>query len=421
MTDNFYKELEWRGLIQDVSDPEGIQKLKKGDPFYVGFDPSGPSLHLGNLVPLIALLHIGRAGLSPIILFGGATGFIGDPSGKDAERTLLDLDTVRANVESQSKQVKEIFERQDIKPQFVNNYDWHSKINFLDLLRDTGKYFTVNYMLAKEVVKSRIEGSGLSYTEFSYMILQGYDFYHLLKEKDCRFQIGGSDQWGNITAGLELIRKKLGTHAYALSLPLITNSEGKKFGKSEDGALFLDPNLTSPYKLHQFLRNTDDRDVGHYLKIFTFLTKEEIDSLEESAASAPQKREAQKMLADQVCTMIHGEDATKTANRSAEVLFGGSIDGLNEEELSEIFSDVPSSSIAADRIGVMSTLDILVDSGAVKSKGDGKRLIQNGGAYINNVRVSDPGDSLQSLGALERSLVVLRTGKKSYHLVKIEG
>ncbi len=419
MTVELFQDLEWRGLLQDRSDDEIAGKLPAGAPFYVGFDPTATSLQLGNLIPLLVSARMAQEGYKPIILFGGATGSIGDPSGKNKERQLLSREEIQANVDTQKAQTEAIYERIGITATFVDNFDWTKDVTMLEFLRDIGKHFTVNYMLAKEVVKSRVEGAGISFTEFSYMTLQAFDYLHLFKHHGCRLQIGGSDQWGNITAGLELIRRKNVGEAFAFSFPLLTNSQGKKFGKSEDGAIWLDPKLTSPYKLHQFWLNTDDSDVIRYIKIFTFLDKEKVAELERCVEQAPEKRLAQKTLADEVCTLIHGKDATEDAKRSAQVLFGGSLEGLSTEQLEEIFSDVPSSSLPLHDTRESSLLDLFVNSGAISSKGECKRLIKNGGAYLNNERITDGALSLKEALPEPQELLVLRTGKKKYHLVKL--
>lgn len=419
MVSSIIETLSGRGLIQDSSDESVINSLAAGDAFYIGFDPTAPSLQIGNLVPLIVSTHLAQAGLTPIILFGGATGAIGDPSGKSEERKLLSREVLDANIVNQQQKAVEIMGRMDVTPTFVNNLDWTRDVSILDFLRDVGKHFTVNYMLAKEVVKARLGGDGISYTEFSYMLLQAFDFAHLFQHHNCKLQIGGSDQWGNITAGLEYIRRRQLGSACALSFPLITNSQGKKFGKSESGSIWLNGCDTSPYRFHQFWLNTDDKDVSAYLKIFTFLPLEQIKEIEKTVAEAPEKREAQKILADSVCTLVHGEQATIDAKKSAEVLFGGSIEGLDSAQLEDIFADVPSSEFDLTQLSQATALDAFADSGLVASRGEGKRLIKEGGAYLNNKRVTDPGQTLADAGALDQGVFVLRSGKKKYHLVKV--
>lgn len=416
---SFLDELEWRGLIQDLSDRDGLSKLPSGTAFYLGMDPSAASLQIGNLVPIIVSLHLAKAGLKPIMLFGGSTGSIGDPSGKRTERQLLDRATIDENVKKHSAKVQEIFSRAQLKADFVNNYDWTAGVSILDFLREVGKHFTINYMLAKEFVKSRVEADSISYTEFSYMLLQAFDFLHLYTHNKCRLQVGGSDQWGNITAGLELIRKKVGGEAYALSIPLITDNQGRKFGKSEGGAVWLDGSMTSPYKFHQFWLNVEDASVIKFLKIFTFKTRDEIAALEERVKVAPEKREAQIALADAVCTLVHGPEATQDAKRSADVLFGGSLDGIPESKLADIFSDVPSTALSRERFKAMTLVDILAETKLSQSKGEARRLITSGGAYLNNVRVSDPALQMNSDQYAQSAIVVVRAGKKQYHLVRI--
>ncbi|MBX7143069.1 MAG: tyrosine--tRNA ligase [Oligoflexia bacterium] len=415
----FIEELEWRGLIQDMSDPDGLRKLPAGTAFYLGMDPTAPSLQIGNLVPIVVSLHLAKHGLKPIMLFGGSTGSIGDPSGRRTERQLLDRATIDENVRKHSAKVLEIFKRAGLSADFVNNYDWTAGVSVLDFLRDVGKHFTINYMLAKEFVKSRVETDSISYTEFSYMLLQAFDFYHLFTQRQCRLQVGGSDQWGNITAGLELIRRKNGGEAYALSIPLITDNQGRKFGKSEGGAVWLDGSMTSPYKFHQFWLNVEDASVGKFLRIFTFKSKDEILALEERTKAAPEKREAQIALADAVCTLVHGEEATQDAKRCAQVLFGGSLDGIPETKLAEIFSDVPSTTLARAKFNAMTVVDLLAETKLSQSKGEARRLISSGGAYINNGRISDPTLSMAKAPYSNASMLVLRAGKKQYHLLRV--
>lgn len=417
---NLLEELTWRGLIQDSSDPEIFSKMKPGDGFYIGFDPTAPSLQVGNLVALIVSIHLTKAGLSPILLFGGATGTIGDPSGKSAERNLLELDQVERNVRLQEKQAEGLWRRAGtaVVPRIVNNLDWTKDVSLLTFLREVGKHFTVNYMLSKEVVKSRLSGDGISYTEFSYMLLQGFDFFHLYQHQKCKLQIGGSDQWGNITAGLELIRKKVQGNAYAFSFPLITNSEGKKFGKSEGNALWLDPALTSPYKFHQFWLNVPDSDAVKLLKVFTFETKESIEDIARRSAEKPEERIAQRLLADSVCTLVHGAQATEDAKRAAEALFKGSLEGLSPSLVQEIFADAPSSTVSSAQVAELDVLTLLSTTLA-KSKGEARRLIQGGGIYLDNERVADEKLRLSDTKIASNGFILLRSGKKNYHLVRI--
>lgn len=414
------EELRSRCLVQDCSNEDGVNNLSIGSPFYVGFDPTAPSLQIGNLVPLVTALRLARRGLKPIILFGGSTGSIGDPSGKSNERKLLSREEINANVKNHQKIVNDIFSRIGTEVEFVNNLDWTRDISILDFLRDVGKHFTVNYMIAKEVVSTRLNGDGISYTEFSYMILQAFDFLNLFQSHNCKLQIGGSDQWGNITAGLELIRKKTASEAYALSIPLIVDSQGKKFGKSEGATIWLDSQATSPYHFYQFWLNTPDSDVLNYLRIFTFLDESEILELESQFKSAPEKRAAQKKLAALVTTLVHGEKATEEAERSAQVLFGGSSDGLSESQLEEIFKDAPATTIEITKLKSLTFLDLLVCTCLAKSKGEARRLVESGGAYINSERVSDVSLVMGDSKVCEPGVFMLRSGKKNYHLVKVQ-
>jgi tyrosyl-tRNA synthetase len=417
---NIFDELTWRGLIQDISDPEAFTKLKAGDACYIGFDPTASSLQVGNLVQILVSIHLTKAGLKPILLFGGATGMIGDPGGRSTERNLMSLDDVARNVELQAAQARALWKNAgtDVEPEVVNNIDWTRGISYLEFLRDIGKHFTVNYMLQKDSVKSRLAGEGISYTEFSYMLLQAFDFLHLYKNKVCRLQFGGSDQWGNLTAGLELIRRKVQGEAYAFSVPLITNAEGKKFGKSAGNAVWLDPNLTSPYQFHQFWLNVKDSEVIKLLKVFTFTPRDEIERLEREMNEHPEKRDAQKFLADALCTLVHGQQATEDAKRAAGALFGGSLEGFSSKQLLEIFSEAPSTTLKKTEIAELDVVSLLAQT-LCSSKGEARRLIQGGGIYIDNERVSEPTMLISSTKLLETGFIVMRSGKKNYHLVKV--
>ncbi len=417
MSSSIVEELEWRGLLSDISNKEEIMKLPESSVMYGGFDPSAPSLQIGNLVAVLTIARFAKCGFKAIGLFGGATGAIGDPKG-EAERSLLAREQVDFNVVSQKRKLTEIYNRLNVDVEFVNNYDWFKDINVLDFLRDIGKYFPVGYMLSKDTVKKRLETIGISYAEFSYMLIQAYDFYYLFQEKNCVLQVGGSDQWGNITSGIEFIRRKLGEGVNALTIPLLTDAQGKKLGKSVNGAIWIDENYLSPYKLHQYLLNMEDSVVIKMLKFLTFLSKEEIDNLERSLKENPENREAQKALADNVVNIVHGEDATKLAKRSAQVLFGGSIEGLNEKDLIDIFSDVPSSTVKKDEIENLTAVDFFVNSNLSSSRGEVKRLIQNGGAYINNEKIENIDIKISDIKTKFSSFIILRSGKKNYHLVK---
>lgn len=415
-------DLKWRGVIYDLT--EGAEDFLKGErsPVYAGFDPTGPSLHVGHLLPIITLIRFSRYGFRPIFVIGGGTGLIGDPSGKERERPLLPEEEIERNVEGITAQIRGIVERFTDDYVVVNNAEWLKPLGFIEFLRDVGKHFTVNYMLQKESVRSRLgrEG-GISFTEFTYMLLQAYDFLQLYDRYGCKVQIGGSDQWGNITAGIELIRKVRGDRAYGLVLPLLTTASGKKFGKTEAGtSVWLDPERTTPYRFYQFWVNTEDRDVIRYLKLFTFLDEEEIAELERAVRERPERREAQRRLAEEMTRLVHGEEGLKRAKRATEVLFGGSLEGMSADDLLDVFSEVPSAEVEADALKEgMPVVDLLVIGGIAKSKGEAKRLIKGGGVYINNVRISDVGQRVTLGDAIDGKVMVLRRGKRHYRILKI--
>jgi tyrosyl-tRNA synthetase len=421
---NAFEELKWRGLIYDNVD--GVDALlgKEKVTVYNGFDATGDSLHVGHLVPLLALARLQRFGHHPIALAGGGTSMIGDPSGKSAERNLLSQDIIEANLASIKKQLAHFldFDVKSNPARVINNADWLSKLNLLEFLRDIGKHFTINYMMAKDSVKSRIDREeGISYTEFSYMLLQSYDFLNLFETENCILQTGGSDQWGNITAGVELIRRVKGSTAYGMVYPLITKSDGSKFGKTESGAVWLDPERTSPYKFYQYWLNTEDNDVINYLKYFTFLAQEEINFLESEFKTHPESRNAQKKLAQEMTLIVHGNSALNRAEQATQVLFGGSLDGLAVNDIEEIFAEVPSSEISSDELigdGV-NILDLLLKTKLVKSKGEARRSILEGGMNLNNVRLTDENYMISRNDLVSENFLVFRKGKKNYHLVKV--
>ncbi|MCA9924535.1 MAG: tyrosine--tRNA ligase [Anaerolineales bacterium] len=392
---------------------------------YNGFDPTADSLHIGNLVPMMGLARLQRFGHTPIALAGGGTGMIGDPSGKSSERNLLDTETIEYNVSKIKVELSSVldFEVKSNPAQVVNNADWLAPVSMMHFLRDVGKHFTVNYMLGKDSVKSRVdrEGSGISYTEFSYMLLQAYDFLHLFQTHNCVMQAGGSDQWGNITAGVELIRRSLGQRAHGLVYPLVTKADGTKFGKTESGTVWLSPKRTSPYRFYQFWLNADDADAINYLKYFTWLSQAEIKELEDALFERPEQREAQRKLAQEVTRMIHGKTAVAKAEKAAQVLFGGDLDGLDAGDIRDIFADVPSSDVPKTELGGdgLPVVDLLVSSGLASSKGDARRSIKGGGIYLNNERVTDGGQMVMTANAIEGQFLVLRKGRKKYHLVQI--
>ncbi|MFL6232606.1 MAG: tyrosine--tRNA ligase [Thermoanaerobaculia bacterium] len=432
---NVFDEFEWRGLVYDAT--PGLRELLGQEKLtaYIGFDPTAASLHVGSLLPILGLARLQRFGHSPIAIAGGGTGMIGDPSGKTQERQLLSSEKIEENLQGIKAQLARFldFDARENPARIVNNADWLAVIPLVDFLRDVGKYFTVNAMMAKESVRRRLESEdGLSFTEFSYMLLQAYDFLVLYDRYGCRLQMGGSDQWGNILAGADLIRRlrgegasELGVQkklAHGLVFPLVTTSSGVKFGKTEAGTVWLDPALTSPFRFYQFWINTDDRDAVHYLKSFTWLTREEIAELEETLRTAPQEREAQKRLAREVTRMVHGEDALAKAERATAVLFGAEISALEPREVSDIFADVPSSEIPKAQLqDGLSLVDLLVAAGLAPSKGEARRAIQGGGIYLNNRRVGEEKKAVTPDDAIGGELIVLRKGRKEYRLVRVAG
>ena len=421
---NVFEELEWRGLIYDSTEgtPDVLAREKIN--VYIGFDPTADTLQVGNLVGLTLLARLQRHGHTPIALAGGGTGMIGDPGGKAHERQLLTRERVEANVEAIKPQLVRLldFETKSNPARVVNNADWLIPLSMMEFLRDIGKRFTINYMVAKDSVKSRLGGEdGISYTEFSYMLLQAYDFLYLFDHHDCVMQAGGSDQWGNITAGVELIRKARNNKAYGLVHPLVTSADGVKLGKTEAGTIWLDPNRTSPYRFYQYWLNQDDRDVIAYLKYFTWLTRPEIEALAHQLAERPERREAQRTLAQEMTHTVHGETALAKAEQASQVLFGGEITGLSAEDIQDVFADVPSSQISKQAFEAEGTgvVDLLETVGLAKSKGDARRLIDGGGIYVNNVRVGDAARTVSLAESIEGRFLLLRKGKKSYHLVQI--
>ncbi len=415
-------ELDWRGLIADCTDRAALAEALAAGPvtLYCGFDPTADSLHVGHLVPLLALRRFQLAGHRPIAVAGGATGSIGDPSGKSAERQLLTKEQIAANVAAVRAQLARLldFHAAANPAALLDNADWAAGVSFLDFLRDIGKHFTVNHMVAKESVRARMEDreAGISYTEFSYMLLQAFDFYVLCRDRDCTLQIGGSDQWGNITLGAELVRKKLGRTAWGLTLPLITKADGTKFGKTEAGAVWLDPARTSGYRFYQFWVRADDRDVVRYLKFFTFLPREEVAALEAEHAADPGARVAHKALARAVTELIHGPAATAEAVGASEILFGGGLDGVSEATFSEIVGEVPTHEAARGQFdGAGAPLvELLVTAGLCPSKGQARKDVAGGGIYVNNERVGDVHEHVAAERLLFGRHLLLRKGKKSY-------
>lgn len=422
---NIYDELQWRGLIYDGT--EGVREhlAENKVSLYIGFDPTAKSLHVGSLLQIMALARMQRAGHRPIGLVGGGTGLIGDPSGKTAERQLLTPEKVRENLAGIREQLSRFldFEAKDNAAMVVDNGDWLCKIGLIDFLRDIGKHFTVNYLMAKESVKARMEGEqGLSFTEFSYSLLQSYDFLELLDREGCTLQMGASDQWGNITAGTELIRKLRQKKAYGLVSPLVTSSTGVKFGKTESGAVWLDAELTSPYQFYQFWLNVADADVIKYLKFFTWFDQRQIADLEAQHVDSPHERRAHRALAQEVTRMVHGADALAVAEKSSSVLFGGDFEGLGAGDILAIFGNVPSTEFDKSRFdGGMPLVDLVVESGLAPSKGQARRLIKDGGVYMNNVRMADEKAAVALDDFMDGQVLVMRKGRKVYHLVQIAG
>jgi len=420
--------LKWRGLFADCTDLEGLTERLSKSPLtlYCGFDPTADSLHVGHLVPLIALRRFQDLGHHPIALAGGATGSIGDPSGKSAERQLLTREQLNHNITQVKEQLKRLlnFEASENPARLLDNAEWVGGISYLDFLRDIGKHFTVNVMIAKESVRARMEDRdvGISYTEFSYMLLQAFDFYHLNQNANCELQIGGSDQWGNITMGMELTRKKAGKHTFGLTLPLITKADGTKFGKTEAGAIWLDPKRTSVYRFYQFWIRTDDRDAIKYLKYFTFLPKEEIESLESIHKERPEKREAQKALARAMTDLIHGESATQEAVCASEILFGGNLDGITEQTFNDVLGEVPTVTAEMSEMGSEGypLVNALALAGLAPSKGQARKDIKGGGANLNNQREQDPQRVITEDDLLFGKHILLRKGKKHYAVITFQ-
>ena len=413
-------ELRRRGLIAQSTDPAALARVLNVGPItvYAGFDPTARSLHAGNLVPLLTLRRLQQAGHRPIVIAGGATGLIGDPSGRSSERTMLTADEVAANVERISGQLRRFldFSAGPTQALLINNLDWTAPISFIDFLRDIGKHFPVNAMLDKESVRNRLDGGGLTFTEFSYQLLQAADFLHLFREYGCRLQIGGSDQWGNITAGLDLIRRATGQSAHGLTVPLVTNANGEKFGKSTGGGrVWLDPELTSPYAFYQFFLNTDDRDVVTYLRLFTDLSAAEIEELETATRERPQRREAQRRLAEDFTALLHGRGEVEKVIAASQALFGrGSLVDLTADVLRAAVQELPSDTVSADELvaGIALT-DLVVRCGLCTSRSEARRALEQGGLYVNNVQASDPAALVTTSDVLGGSTVLLRRGKRS--------
>ncbi len=422
---NLLDELRARGLVERVSDEALGELFEKGPvSFYTGYDPTAASLQIGNLFAIITMKRLQLAGHRPVILIGGATGMIGDPSGKNVERNLLSEDVIESNIAGQKLQLERLldFDCGDNSAIILNNKDWIGKMSFLEFLRDVGRRFRMGEMLAKESVKKRLNSDvGLSFTEFSYQMLQAYDFEYLYNTHDVKLQLGGGDQWGNITAGIEYIRKCEGETAYGMVIPLVTDGQGKKFGKSEGGTIYLDPEITSPYQMYQYLLNSDDTSVITYLKYFTFLSMDDIGELEQATKDAPHERRAQKVLAEEVVKFVHGEEGLASALQATRIFFGEKIDNLEDKDLLSIFADVPSVTITKSELEAgIPAVDLLAMTTLYKSKGEARRSLQQNGVSLNNVKFGDVEQVVGITDLASESTLVIRKGKKNYCLVKVE-
>ena len=424
MTQDILPELAWRGLVYQNTDEENLQSWLNAEPrtVYAGFDPTSVSLHVGNLMPLMMLRRFQKAGHKVIALIGGATGMIGDPSGKSAERNLLDENQLRLNVDGIGEQIQSVLADENNPAIVVNNYDWIKTFSYIDFLRDVGKNFPVNVMMAKDSIKSRLDGeSGISYTEFSYMLLQAYDFVHLNQTFDCHLQVGGSDQWGNITAGIDLGRRMCSAKLFGITNPLLTKTDGTKMGKTESGAIWLASEKTSPYQFYQYWINVDDADAGQCLRFLTELDETTITELDRSRENEPHLNASQKSLAEALTKLLHGDGGLASAKKATEIFFGAEISDLSDTELGNIFNDVPSAEIPKERLqgeGVLLT-EAFVVAGLAKSKGEARRTLTQGGAYVNNRRESVADRKLTLEDLASETNIVLRSGKKKYALLRV--
>ena len=423
---NLIEELRWRGMIQDIMPGTEEQLNKEMTAGYIGFDPTAESLHIGSLVPILLLVHLQKAGHKPFALVGGATGMIGDPSGKSAERNLLSLEELERNQRGVKKQLEKFLDFDASKPncaEMVNNYDWFKNISFLDFIRDAGKHITVNYMMAKDSVKKRLEGdSGISFTEFTYQLIQGYDFYWLYQNKQCKLQMGGSDQWGNIVTGTELIRRKTGGEAFALTCPLVTKSDGGKFGKSEKGNIWLDAKRTSPYQFYQFWLNASDDDAKKWIKLFTLLPKETVNTLITEHEAAPHLRLLQKRLAEEITVFVHSRADYEFAVKASEILFSNDtaeiLQSLNEEQLLQVMEGVPNVQFSLQNIQQgYDLISFLAETAIFPSKGEARKTWQGGGIAINKVKIDAHKTTLSEADLLQQKYILIQKGKKNYYLV----
>lgn len=424
---NLIEELRWRGMLQDMMPGTDEQLQKEMTTAYIGFDPTAESLHIGSLVPILLLVHLQKAGHKPLALVGGATGMVGDPSFKAEERKMLDLDTLQKNVAGIKAQLERFLDFDPAKPnaaEMVNNFDWFQHISFLDFIRDTGKHITVNYMMAKDSVKKRIEGdNGMSFTEFTYQLIQGYDFYHLYTVKNCKLQMGGSDQWGNIVTGTELIRRKASGEAFAFTCPLIKKADGTKFGKTEQGTVWLDAKRTSPYMFYQFWLNTTDVDAESYIKIFTFMEQPEVDELIAKHREAPHLRQLQQRLAKEVTTFIHGDESYEFAVKASSLLFSNDtaelLVSLTEEQLLDVMAGVPQYEVAkADLEAGKDVVSLLAETGIFPSKGEARKTVQGGGVSMNKNKIESIDTVINTAALLREKYLLFQKGRRNYYLVK---
>lgn len=425
---NLIEELKWRGMLQDIMPGTAEQLEKEPTTAYIGFDPTADSLHIGSLVPILLLYHLQQAGHKPIALIGGATGMVGDPSGKSEERNLLDEETLQKNITGVKHQLSKYLDfnpERSNSAELVNNYDWFKNLGFIDFLRDVGKHITVNYMMSKDSVRKRIEGeTGISYTEFAYQLMQGYDFYWLYTHKNCKLQMGGSDQWGNITTGTELIRRKAGGEGFAFTCPLITKADGGKFGKTEKGNVWLDPAKTSPFQFYQFWLNAADEDAVKWIKIFTLLDKTEIDALIELHAQAPETRVLQKKLAECITSFVHGKEEFEAAQKTTEQLFGKGeeldLSSLSEEALLNVMDGVPVHPLSTARLSEgIDIVTFLAETNIFPSKGEARKMVQGGGISINKEKQTDPSFVMGTQNIVGGKYIVVQKGKKNHYLVKL--
>ncbi|MFZ2785065.1 MAG: tyrosine--tRNA ligase [Sediminibacterium sp.] len=424
---NLVEELKWRGMIQDIMPGTEDLLAKEMVSGYIGFDPTSDSLHIGSLVPILLLVHLQKAGHKPYALVGGATGMIGDPSFKSEERNLLSEETLQYNLAGIKKQLGKFLDFSSDKPnraEMVNNYDWFKDFSFLNFIRDVGKHITVNYMMSKDSVRKRLEGdSGMSFTEFTYQLIQGYDFYWLYQNKNCKLQMGGSDQWGNIVTGTELIRRKAGGEAFAFTCPLLTKADGGKFGKTERGNVWLDPEKTSPYQFYQFWLNASDEDATKWIRIFTLLDKPEIDALIAAHAAAPHARALQKKLAEEITCFVHSREDYEFAVKASEILFGNAatevLASLNEKQLLQVMDGVPTAEVAYSALEAgYDLISFLADTAIFPSKGEAKKMVQAGGIAINKTKLSPDKTTVGTADLLQNKYLLVQKGKKNYFLVK---